>query len=205
MKLIVGLGNPGKEYDGTFHNVGFLVADALVEALKNYPGSVSLGEKKHALYRGEDFWFSGTTGTRERIFVQKPLTYMNESGTAVKEYLRRSGADMDIAHDVWVVHDDGDIELGRVRVDAGKRSAGHRGIASIIDAVGTPAFVRFRVGIRPAGEIRRTEEFILKKPRPEDKDVFEQMIVRTAKGVGIALQQGIPKAQMFLHSARTNT
>lgn len=203
MKLIVGLGNPGKEYEGTFHNAGFQVIDEVVRLLKESNRYHHMGEKKHALYGEDDFWYTSAKGERERIFLLKPLTYMNDSGSAVSGYLQKHRDISNYSQDLWIIHDDGDILLGRIRVDAGKRAAGHRGIVSIASTLGTKDFVRFRVGIRREGDTRRTETFVLKKPRKEDQKQFEDALLKTAQGVLCALEDGIPKAQMYLHKKIT--
>lgn len=206
MKLIVGLGNPGKKYEQTFHNVGFQVIDALSEFLKKNERANWAGVKRHALYSGEEFFFSREHGARERVVLQKPLTFMNESGRAVKEYIRYMRKDFDIRSDLWVVHDDGDIALGSMRIVCAKSSAGHRGVKSIIVHTGTHAFIRVRVGIRGASETRRTEEFVLKKPLPQQRKKYEAAIQYAAACLVIALEQGIEKAQMLFNkkSARSS-
>lgn len=200
MKLIVGLGNPGKEYEGTFHNAGFQVVDEVVRLLKENEHCNLMGEKKHALYDGDDFWYTSEKGDRERIFLLKPLTYMNDSGSAVVGYLQKHRDISNYSQDLWVINDDGDILLGRIRVDAGKRAAGHRGVASIASSLGTKDFVRFRLGIRRDGDTRRTEAFVLKRPLAADRKLWRETITRCARGVIDALERGIPHAQMTLHS-----
>lgn len=206
MKLIVGLGNPGKKYEQTFHNAGFQVVGALSEFLKKNSRAYLSGVKRHTLYSGEEFFFSREHGLRERIVLLKPLTFMNESGSAVKEYVRYAGKDFTIDSDLWVVHDDGDIALGSIRIVCAKRSAGHRGVKSIIDNIGTHAFVRIRVGIRGAGEQRRTEEFVLKKPLPQQRKKYEAAIQYAAECLAVAIEHGIEKAQMLFNkkSARSS-
>lgn len=199
MKIIVGLGNPGKEYEKTIHNAGFMVLDALCTFIEKgetlvYPFSV----KKTRLYEKIEGVIAGCE--HDRVVLLKPSTYMNESGIAVKEYLTHTSGTIDLAEDLWIIHDDGDILIGRVRVGVGKRAAGHRGVASIIQTLGITDCVRFRVGIRHEGDTRRTEAFVLKKPRKEDQKQFEDAIVKTARGILCALEEGIPKAQMSLHA-----
>ncbi len=204
MKLIVGLGNPGKQYEDTFHNAGFQVIDEVVRLLKKHERCHSMGEKKHALYGGEDFWYTSSRGTRERIFLQKPLTYMNDSGKAVGGYLQKHRGISNLSQDLWVIHDDGDILLGRIRVDVGKRAAGHRGVVSITSTLGTKDFVRFRVGIRREDDTRRTETFVLKKPLAADRTLWKETITRCAHGVIDAFENGITHAQMSLHADNNN-
>ena len=139
MKIIAGLGNPGAEYAHTKHNVGFMLVDVLAEKL----GAASWKE---------DF-FSALTEVRiggEKVFLVKPLTYMNNSGEALGPMLSYYKMDVD---DLVVVHDDMDIPAGMVRIRRKGSSGGHNGIKSIIAHVGGEDFARVRIGIGrpPAG------------------------------------------------------
>ena len=139
MKIIAGLGNPGAEYAHTKHNVGFMLVDVLAEKL----GAASWKE---------DF-FSALTEVRiggEKVFLVKPLTYMNNSGEALGPMLSYYKLDVD---DLVVVHDDMDIPAGMVRIRRKGSSGGHNGIKSIIAHVGGEDFARVRIGIGrpPAG------------------------------------------------------
>ena len=133
MKIIAGLGNPGADYAHTKHNVGFMLADALADRL-NAPAWK------------EDF-FSSVTEVRiggEKVFLVKPLTYMNNSGEALGPMLSYYKMDVD---DLTVVHDDMDIPAGTVRIRRKGSSGGHNGIKSIIAHVGSEDFARLRIGI----------------------------------------------------------
>ena len=139
MKMIAGLGNPGAEYAQTKHNVGFMLVDALADRL-NAPAWK------------EDF-FSAVTEVRiggEKVFLVKPLTYMNNSGEAVGPMLSYYKMTAD---DLTVVHDDMDIPAGTVRIRKKGSSGGHNGIKSIIAHVGGENFARVRIGVGrpPAG------------------------------------------------------
>ena len=139
MKIIAGLGNPGAEYAHTKHNVGFMLVDVLAEKL----GAASWKE---------DF-FSALTEVRiggEKVFLVKPLTYMNNSGEALGPMFSYYKLDVD---DLVVVHDDMDIPAGMVRIRRKGSSGGHNGIKSIIAHVGSEDFARVRIGIGrpPAG------------------------------------------------------
>ena len=139
MKIIAGLGNPGAEYAHTKHNVGFMLVDALAERL-NAPAWK------------EDF-FSSVTEMRiggEKVFLVKPLTYMNNSGEAIGPMLSYYKMETD---DLTVVHDDMDIPAGMVRIRKKGSSGGHNGIKSILAHVGREDFARVRIGIGrpPAG------------------------------------------------------
>ena len=130
MKLIVGLGNPGKEYDKTRHNIGYMVID-------NYLGGVKYKEKYNGLYYERNI-------DGEKIMFLKPLTYMNNSGICIRKYVNF----YDIKHsDIMVIHDDLDLESGIIRFKINSTSGGHNGIKSIIDNLNDNDFFRMKIGI----------------------------------------------------------
>ena len=138
MKLLVGLGNPGKEYERTRHNVGWLVLDEIARE-----AGVAIDRKKFGAEIGE-----GTVGREKCLFV-KPQTYMNLSGEAVGPAARFYKIE---PADIVVVHDELDLEFGRVQIKVGGGAGGHNGIKSLISHVGGD-FVRIRVGIgKPNGK-----------------------------------------------------
>ena len=145
MKLIVGLGNPGKEYDKTRHNIGFMVLD-------DYLGNVKWSNKFNALY------YESFIGTEKVIFL-KPLTYMNNSGNAVGEFVRYYNFDM---KDILIIQDDLDEEIGLYKLKVNSSSGGHNGIKSIISSLGTQSFPRLKVGI---GSVKKDEviDYVLGK------------------------------------------
>lgn len=130
MKLIVGLGNPGKEYEKTRHNIGFMVLD-------NYLGNVNFKVKDN--YAVFEKVING-----DKVIFLKPLTFMNESGLAVKKVLDYYKISID---DLLVIHDDMDFEVGSFKLKAAGSSAGHNGIKSVIKHIGTENFKRLRIGI----------------------------------------------------------
>lgn len=136
MKLIVGLGNPEEKYQYTRHNVGFMVVDKFVKRKLSLVASLRAWSRK-------DKFKSYLCNLKDMIII-KPQTYMNNSGWAVsmvaKYYKIETG-------DIWVVHDDIDLPLGKIRIRKGGASAGHRGIDSIIKELKDSNFVRFRLGI----------------------------------------------------------
>lgn len=148
MKLIIGLGNPGKEYAKTRHNAGWLILDDLKKEL----GLPEWQEKKK---------FQALIAEGENFILAKPQTFMNESGRAVRalaDYYKIKPAD------IWIIHDDLDIPLGELKNKLGGRSAGHKGIQSIIDYLKTPDFNRLRIGIKPlGGQKEKSENLVLKK------------------------------------------
>lgn len=156
MKLIVGLGNPGKQYERTRHNYGFMVVDALRENLAHH------GANAWELSRKFNAEICGANYNGERIILAKPMTFMNESGVAVHllaHYYKILPAD------IIVVHDDKDLKLGLVKVQFERGHAGHNGVRSIIDHIGTNAFMRIRLGVAPDNleKMEDTADFVLGK------------------------------------------
>lgn len=176
MKLIVGLGNPGKEYEKTRHNVGFMALNALREALEKYEvSSWELSKKFNAV-------ISGCSVRGEKIILTKPMTYMNASGEAVQligQYYKV------IPNDIIVIHDDKDLPLGTVRMQVDRGHAGHNGVRSIIELIGTQAFTRFRIGIaveKPATK-KETADFVLSKFGLLERKKVQEAIRKTVHGV----------------------
>ena len=168
--LLVGLGNPGKKFLGTRHNVGFAVVDR-VAALSGV-GWVSRrgGDIEVVEVRGCDSF-----GGRD-IVLLKPMTFMNCSGAGVADYLRKGRA-----HEVVVVHDDLDLVLGRVKIKHGGSDGGHRGLRSLDERIGRD-YWRVRIGIgRGAGDV---EGYVLGRFRGEEDEVMGEVIGRIAEGLG---------------------
>jgi PTH1 family peptidyl-tRNA hydrolase len=162
VQAIVGLGNPGPEYRGTRHNVGFAVLDRLAREV------VVLSERQQgkALIAR-----SRLPDTQQQLLLVKPLTYMNRSGAAVGRLV----VDHDLCNDeLLVVHDDLDLDLGRLRLRQGGSSAGHRGVQSIIDVLGTRDFPRLRCGIGPSGE-GDVIDYVLSPFAPSEEPQVEAM------------------------------
>ncbi|MDE5630137.1 MAG: aminoacyl-tRNA hydrolase [Bacilli bacterium] len=130
MKLIVGLGNPGKEYENTRHNIGFMVLDS-------YLGDVKWSSKFNGLY------YQSVINGEKYIFL-KPQSYMNLSGGVVRKYMDYFKITFE---DILVIHDDLDLEVGRVRIKINSSAGGHNGIKDIIACLKTDAFARIKVGV----------------------------------------------------------
>ena len=186
MQVIVGLGNPGDEYAHTRHNAGFEVIDLLAERWgvtywKNTCGAL-VGEVKVRLNSGEI----------EKVILAKPQSFMNLSGGPVSHLCK----DFDEAPaELIVIHDELDINPATVRVKKGGGHAGHNGLRSIIDKLGTRDFLRVRIGIgRPPGRMS-VVDFVLQAPRKEAKDDFDQACVQGADAVESLLNVGLEKTQ----------
>lgn len=178
MKLIVGLGNPGKQYEKTRHNVGFMALDRLREALN---GSEWKPNKK---FFGDvsEVMMSGT-----KHLLIKPTTYMNESGKAVKAAMTFYKIPPE---DVIVVHDEKDLPLSDVRVQFERGHAGNNGIRSIIDHLKTKAFHRVRIGIASKNEkkMANTSKFVLGKFGLFEKATVNQSIDAALEAVMVLLE-----------------
>ena len=145
MKLIIGLGNPGSKYELTRHNIGFIILDFFAESL-NISFKAGKGEWLEAKGRIGD----------EDVYLLKPLTYMNNSGIAILEFMEKTGADI---KDVLVIVDDFQILLGMIRVRKDGSDGGHNGLSSIIYHLNSDEFPRMRIGIG-RNEALKKEEFI---------------------------------------------
>ncbi len=166
---LIGLGNPGKQYEHTRHNVGFQVVDRLIA---HY--SPVMMERK---FRAS--WGFAIAEGRKILFV-KPLTFMNRSGEAVGEIIKYFGIPPDR---MLVIHDDLDLPFARIRFAQRGGSGGHKGIQSIIDHAGSSDFPRLKLGIgRPKHE-EPVETFVLQPPYPEDRQDFEKMTAQAEKAV----------------------
>lgn len=152
MKLIVGLGNPGKKYEKTWHNLGFLVIDKLVKELDLMPFRRS-GQFEASI--------SQKGNINDRIIFAKPETFMNLSGRAVSKMINyyKIGTD-----DLIVISDDIDLPIGTIRIREEGSSGGHKGLDSVISEIGSEKFIRIRIGIRTSRvENVPTEKYVLEK------------------------------------------
>lgn len=164
MKLVVGLGNPGKEYENTRHNLGFRVVDELVNRVQG----TGYSWEKNAKLKSEICNLKTETCN---LLVAKPQTFMNNSGEAVNllaAYYKLSVTDL------IVVYDELDLSLGEIRVREGGSSAGHHGVQSIIEALGTDQFTRIRLGIGPASD--SAERFVLESFTKDETQKVINMI-----------------------------
>lgn len=176
MKLIVGLGNPGKQYEKTRHNIGFMVLDALQENLKEYNvGKWELSKKFNAEICGANIH-------NEKIILAKPMTFMNDSGVSVQLLAHF----YQLTHrDIIVVHDDKDIMLGEIKIQNNRSDAGHNGVKSIINQIGTQDFTRIRVGVKSDNEkkMNDTAKFVLGRFGLFEKKTVQKMIQEAAQEI----------------------
>jgi PTH1 family peptidyl-tRNA hydrolase len=178
--LVVGLGNPGREYAGHRHNVGFMVVDELARRT---------GASFRSKFSGE---LAETRANGARVALLKPQTYMNESGRAVAAAARFFKVDPEA---VLVIHDEGDFDLGRLQVREGGGLAGHNGLRSIARALGTQDFLRVRIGVgRPErGDARPLADYVLSNFEPHDDR--DAVVARAADAVEAVVREGVEPAQ----------
>ncbi len=166
MILIVGLGNPGKEYQNTRHNVGWLVLDTIADCRLQ---TADLNWKTDK--RIQAGILKVTIAGKDALLV-KPQTFMNNSGIAVKTICNLKSA----ISNLIVVHDDIDLAFGTIRVSHDSASAGHKGVQSIIDHLGTKNFWRVRIGIRPSLKSIDTPDFVLNKFSKEEQKLLPNIL-----------------------------
>jgi PTH1 family peptidyl-tRNA hydrolase len=176
--LVVGLGNPGARYAGTRHNIGFLVAD-------NFAAKHDLDFREKSAYRICNGSIDG-----ERIVVVEPLTFMNRSGAAVKKMVDKHFLPPE---NIIVIHDDLDLETGRLKIRRGGSSGGHKGVESIIQSIGSRDFIRVRIGIG-RGENIVVESYVLTKFRKDELPVIRQAVDRATESATTIIVEGVEKA-----------
>ena len=191
MRLLVGLGNPGRRYRATPHNAGFRICDRFAE--QNH-----LGEPAHK-FQGV-FWRDRLRG--EDVGVLKPETYMNVSGDAVAEAVRYLPVE---PSDLIVVFDDMDLPLGRLRIRPRGGSGGHRGLQSIIDSLGTKDFARLRLGVgRPPSGWKPTG-YLLGRLGKESRQRLDEAVERAVEAVETLLWRGIEEAMNHYNPSPPDT
>lgn len=180
MKLVVGLGNPGRRYARTRHNLGFLLLDRIAEAR-----GIRIGDDRCESLVGRGEW------ERESLVLAKPQTYMNNSGVAAAALLRRfrvEGANLVVAYD------DLDLPFGRLRIRCGGSAGGHRGLASILQHVADRDFVRLRMGIgRPPAGVDPVE-YVLSRFSAEEQQALEDVLSRAEDALEAIVLKGPVRA-----------
>ena len=185
--IVIGLGNPGQEYAGTRHNVGQMVAEELARR-----GGVALKSHSKTRTRAASVRIGG-----ESVAVAVPMSYMNVSGGPVSSLAKYQSVEPTA---VIVIHDELDIPFGTVRLKRGGGSAGHNGLKDITKALGTPDYVRVRVGIgRPPGRMDAAT-FVLKPFSAAERKELDMLIVDAADAVEAVLELGLEAAQQRWHS-----
>ena len=175
MKLVVGLGNPGRKYDGTRHNVGFDVLD-LLATRHRLEWESAPADALIAKWRAES------------ALLAKPMTFMNLSGYAIGDLLRFYKIDLP---DLFVVVDDANLELGRLRSRPSGSAGGHNGLKSIIGALGTEEFARLRVGVGRGDARRDLADHVLAKFDPDERTDVAEAVGRAADAAELFVTEGI--------------
>jgi peptidyl-tRNA hydrolase, PTH1 family len=182
VKLIVGLGNPGIEYQSTPHNLGFLTVDRIANDL----GIEVRNRQCRALTA------RATIGDAP-VILAKPETYMNRSGDSVRELVDEH--QVEVKTDLIVIYDELDLPLGTIRIRQRGGTAGHNGMESIQGALGTDEFLRIRLGIAPEHKVSDGAKFVLTPFRKAQDSVVDEMLDKAAEAVGVMVKEG-PAAAM---------
>lgn len=180
MRLIVGLGNPGKEYLFSRHNLGFMVVDRLADDL-----DIRVARSQFDSLTGDG------TISGNRIILAKPQTYMNLSGNAVAGLLRYFKLEIE---DLIVIHDELDLPFDIVRIKKGGGDGGNKGVRSIMNQLGSPDFVRVRIGIGKPPRKEMTEDHVLGRFFPEEMQSLPDVLVRAADAVEAIIKSGLANA-----------
>lgn len=192
MKLIVGLGNPGKEYALNRHNIGFICLDFLANKYR-----IKFDKKQCKAKTG-----TGVIAENE-VILAKPQTYMNASGQSVVLLLQKYN--IINPADVMVIHDDLDLPLGKIRIRQGSSSAGHKGVESIIIALNSKDFIRIRIGIgRPEASSIYTQseiiDYVLGDFTPDEMKIVESISEKVSEAVFFLLKEGLIAAMNKFNS-----
>jgi len=182
VKLIVGLGNPGIEYQFTPHNLGFLAIDRIANDL----GVEVRNRQCRALT-------ARATIVGEQVVLAKPETYMNLSGLAVRELVAEH--QIDVVRDLIVIYDELDLPLGAIRIRQRGSSAGHNGMESILGVLGSNEFLRIRLGIAPDRKLTDGVKYVLTPFRKAQEKVVDEILDTAAQAVEVIVKEG-PAAAM---------
>ncbi len=182
MYLIVGLGNPGAEYEWTRHNLGFM----LIDKLANEAGTTVKRRECQSLV-------GSAIIEGERVRLAKPQTFMNLSGEAVAGLLAKCEIN-DVAGSLIVISDDLALPFGKIRLRERGSAGGHNGLKSIIGAIGTNEFIRLRIGIQPEHPVSDAKSFVLDQLRKTQRAELEEILGNAAEAVHSVLRDGIKKA-----------
>ncbi len=184
MWLVVGLGNPGPAYQITRHNVGFMVLDAMAKRL--------------ALKGWEEFC-QALVLKSEKISLAKPQTFMNLSGQSVSCLARQWQL---LPEEILVVHDDLDLPLGRIKIVRSGGSGGHRGVASVIEHLGSRDFPRVKVGIGRPGPGKSVSDYVLSPFEEQELKVVAEIIEKAAEAIETIVESGLERAMNIFNALR---
>lgn len=191
MNIIIGLGNPGEEYEYTKHNVGFRVVKYIQKT--NKLPEFENDKKTNAIL---------SIDKKKKVILALPSTFVNKSGEAVRNIIKyykiklpKNKFGQKKSLPVFLIHDDNDIPVGKVKISIGKSSAGHKGVESVIKALKTKDFIRFRIGIQPLkGKHKKAEQIVLKKFSVDEEKTIKKAIKKTAEAITEVMKGNIEKA-----------
>jgi PTH1 family peptidyl-tRNA hydrolase len=184
MRFIVGLGNPDERYQYTRHNLGFWVCEALLRELAPLEKTTWRVNKQ----------LQAEIAKIDDLVLAKLLTAMNASGVAVKKLITNYRL---LMADLWIIHDDLDLPLGKIKIVKGRGAAGHRGVESVIEQLQTKDFVRFRLGIGPSrGD---PVDFVLTEFERKERIEADRMVKKAVELIQFALKKGIEAAMNRYH------
>lgn len=186
--LIVGLGNPGSQYEKTRHNLGFMLVDLLAEQMN---ATVKREECKALVGQGEL--------ENQRVELVKPQTFMNLSGESVACLLKKPAREQTAVENLIVISDDLALPLGKIRLRPGGSAGGHNGLKSLISCLGTDRFIRLRIGIQPEHPLANTRNFVLENFSKADLETVEQTLAHSALAVRSVVRDGIEKSMAMFN------
>ena len=188
-RLIVGLGNPGSDYAGTRHNAGFDVADRFLARHEKAfrERNARGGEAREGSFAGE------------KLIILKPLTFMNLSGNAVLPVVRGESLK---PSEILVIYDDIDLPVGRMRLRKNGGSAGHNGMKSIIEALGTENFPRLRIGIGTDGS-KRDPDYVLGRFSGAEREIYESLLDKAVEALELLQRRGMEEAMCRFNPVNT--
>ncbi|PIT52173.1 aminoacyl-tRNA hydrolase [Snodgrassella alvi] len=187
IRLIVGLGNPGKEYEHTRHNIGFDFVDELASLWK-------IGLKEEKKFFGQ---VARVNQDKGEIWLLKPSTYMNKSGTAVQALAKFYKI---APEEILIIHDELDIPCGQIRFKKGGSNGGHNGLKDIQAWLGTPDFYRLRLGIGHPGDRNLVVHYVLNKPQTQEQALITEAIQKSLTAMPQLLKGEYSSVQQQLHS-----
>ena len=186
-KLIVGLGNPEAKYAKTRHNIGFEVVDALADAWQ-------LSWQENRRFQGAIA--EGKSPYHQKIYLLKPLTYMNRSGQSLRAVIDWYKL---TTTDVLVIYDDMDLPLGRMRLRLSGSAGGHNGMKSIISHLGNQNFPRLRIGIGKSNQVDATISHVLGRFSPEERAIIDKVLPLVVKAIEMSLKEGVEKSMSLFN------
>lgn len=190
MRFIVGLGNPGKDYERTRHNLGFMLIDLLAQ---QFGAQVKRKDCRALVGR--------TLIEGETVELVKPQTYMNLSGESVSCLFAKAGADVKPS-EMIVISDDLALPFGKIRLRPKGSAGGHNGLKSIIACLKTEEFIRLRIGIQPEHPLNDTKRFVLEDFSRSERNEVEKILETSAEAIRVCLRDGIEKAMAQFNRMR---